>query len=56
MTFKPDTPIRWKPDYKPVAFPHTHGVVFTSAARVTFVTWNGTSRPVPVATVALEKA
>lgn len=53
--FTPDTRVMWREGCKPVAFPHTHGTVFTSTARMTFVSWDGAGI-VPVATVALVKA
>lgn len=52
--FPADTRVTWREGYKPVAFPHTTGTVFTSTARMTFVSWDGAGI-VPVATVALVK-
>lgn len=48
-----DRRVTWAEGCKPAAVTDTHGTVFTSDNRVTFVYWDGASKPRPVATTAL---
>jgi hypothetical protein len=48
-----DRRVTWKDGYKPVAFPGTEGVVFTSNSQATTVRFDGMERLAVVSTEAL---